>query len=76
MKHVFERLLELRRDQVPCVLCTVVEASGSAPGKPGARMIVLGDGKVIGTVGGGAIEKRIIEEALDALGREQSRLYR
>jgi len=47
---------------------------GSAPGKPGARMIVKADGSTVGTIGGGAIEKRITEEALTMMGGRGTRL--
>ena len=45
------------------VLAAVVEAKGSVPREAGAKMLILDDGTIIGTVGGGAIEKRVIEEA-------------
>ena len=40
----------------PAALATVVGASGSAPQQIGARLLLLADGTLIGTVGGGAIE--------------------
>ncbi|MFZ5471858.1 MAG: xanthine dehydrogenase accessory protein XdhC [Myxococcota bacterium] len=46
------------------VLATVVESQGSTPQKPGSKMVVLMDGSTRGTVGGGAIEKQIIDAAL------------
>jgi xanthine dehydrogenase accessory factor len=47
----------------PFVLATVIESAGSTPQKPGSKMVVLGDGSLRGTVGGGAIEQQIIEAA-------------
>jgi xanthine dehydrogenase accessory factor len=47
----------------PFVLATVIESAGSTPQKPGSKMVVLGDGSLRGTVGGGAIEHQIIEAA-------------
>ncbi len=40
-------------------LASVVEASGSVPGKPGARMAVTNRGKRHGTVGGAGLELRV-----------------
>lgn len=40
-------------------LASVVEASGSVPGKPGARMAVTNRGKRHGTVGGAGLEMKI-----------------
>lgn len=45
------------------VLATVIASAGSTPQKPGSKMVVLEDGSLRGTVGGGAIEYQIIEAA-------------
>lgn len=45
------------------VLVTVVEARGSTPREAGAKMLIFQDGRTFGTVGGGAIEKRVMEGA-------------
>lgn len=45
------------------VLCTVIDAQGSVPRGPGARMAVLFDGTSLGTVGGGAVELRTQQDA-------------
>lgn len=47
----------------PFVLATVIESAGSTPQKPGAKMVVVEDGTLRGTVGGGAIEHQIREAA-------------
>lgn len=47
----------------PFVRVTVVDAIGSTPADAGARMVVTRDGLHSGTVGGGRIEARAIEEA-------------
>lgn len=44
----------------PATLCTVVGASGSVPRGLGARMIVYPDGRTFGTIGGGALEERLV----------------
>ena len=58
-------VLAARRE--PLVLVTVIEASGSAPGKAGAKMIVTSAGQE-GTVGGGKIELEAIRRAHELLG--------
>src|SRR5688572_2240572 len=45
------------------VVATVIESAGSTPQKPGSKMVVLPDGGIRGTVGGGAIEKQILDAA-------------
>ena len=54
------RLLELGSD---VVVVTVAAARGSVPGEAGAKMTVTRDGLHRGTVGGGRIEARALEEA-------------
>ncbi len=41
-------------------VATVIERLGSAPGTPGQKLMLAGDGTCAGTVGGGAIEKEVL----------------
>jgi xanthine dehydrogenase accessory factor len=65
--ELLRRLAILAARREPLVLVTVVEASGSAPGKAGAKMIVTAAG-LEGTVGGGKIEQAAIGRARELLG--------
>lgn len=51
----------------PFVLATVIASHGSTPQKPGSKLVVLEGGELRGTVGGGAIEKQIVDAALALL---------
>lgn len=66
--EIFATLDKLRLEGHPFVLVTVIESSGSVPGKPGARMAVLAD-KSLGTVGGGQLEDTALEHARTLLER-------
>ncbi len=57
-RDVLETALEWERTGVTVAMATVVEAIGSVPGKLGARLLVAGDGRVAGTVGGAGLEER------------------
>ena len=46
-------------------MATIVEVIGSAPREVGAKMAVCNDGSIIGTVGGGAGEGKVIQQALE-----------
>jgi xanthine dehydrogenase accessory factor len=46
---------------------TVVEAEGSTPQKPGAKMLVFGDGRIVGTIGGGCVEAELVRRGRRAL---------
>ncbi len=58
---IFRVLYELSEKEQDFVLCTVTSTKGSVPGKIGAKMIVLPDGSIYGTIGGGNIEFQAME---------------
>ena len=45
------------------VLATVIQKKGSAPRGTSARLVLLQDNQIVGTVGGGFAESQVIEEA-------------
>jgi len=69
---IFVKAAELKSENQPFVIATITDVKGSAPGKTGFKILVQGNGTFIGTVGGGAIEKHIIEESLERLSNPQS----
>jgi xanthine dehydrogenase accessory factor len=74
MKSIYQALSELEQNHEPAALCTVVKSEGSTPRHVGSKMLVYPDGTFIGTVGGGDLEHRVIEEARMAMGDGQSRM--
>lgn len=69
------RVLEVAAESagrgVPGAMATVLERHGSAPGTPGQKIFVGRDGVCVGTVGGGAIERAVLE-ALGELARSEA----
>ncbi|MDA8228044.1 MAG: XdhC family protein [Desulfitobacterium hafniense] len=55
------------KDDKAAALVTITGVKGSTPRKPGAKMIVLPDGQVFGTIGGGCGEAEVRQQALAAL---------
>lgn len=51
----------------PVAMACVVEARGSVPRRPGARMLVHADGRIQGSTGGGVGEGLVLAQALEAL---------
>lgn len=49
------------------VLVTIVDRKGSAPRKVGTKMLILSDGRCIGTIGGGCAEAEILQKALQMI---------
>jgi xanthine dehydrogenase accessory factor len=74
VKAVYEALLEAQNNGEPIALATVVNTQGSLPRHPGSKMLVRADGSIVGTIGGGAMESRVIQEALAALNDGETRL--
>ena len=58
----------------PVVLATVVETGHATPTHGGAKMLVYGDGRSSGTVGGGAVEAVVTADALEAIDAGRGRL--
>ena len=57
----------LRRDNREFALCVVTGTKGSTPRAAGAKMLVFRDGKTWGTIGGGTVERKVIQDAREAL---------
>jgi xanthine dehydrogenase accessory factor len=68
-------LAALQRNAAPAVLVTVCRTTGSTPRETGAKMIVLGDGRVMGTIGGGQVEHQAISDARQCLERQAGGLF-
>ena len=69
--NVWRAALDLLRDGQAGALATVARVRGSTPVPAGVKMLVGGEGRLLGTVGGGCVEADVIAAALDAqrLGR-------
>ena len=67
-----EKIFRLSKHNLPFVSATVVKTSGSTPGKIGFKMLVEKDGSKIGTVGGGFLEKDVVEECLLRIKSQES----
>jgi xanthine dehydrogenase accessory factor len=60
--NLFAEIVRMHNNGTPCVLATVVRTAGSTPRKASARMLVSAGG-IIGTIGGGRVEKEVIDAA-------------
>lgn len=60
---ILEKLVNAVRTGLPVCLVTVVATSGSTPRKTGAKMLVYGDGRSAGTIGGGLVEQKVLAQA-------------
>jgi xanthine dehydrogenase accessory factor len=65
--QILQDLLAAQETGEVVALATVVKARGSVPRHAGSKMLVWGNGRVAGTIGGGEMEARVITEAKAAM---------
>lgn len=75
---LMEYLTGVKEQGQPKVLATIIARRGSAPRSIGTKMLVLGDGRIIGTIGGGCMESEVQHQCLRLLREEneKSRIVR
>jgi xanthine dehydrogenase accessory factor len=71
---VFQAVAELEARNEGGVLCTIVRSQGSTPRHTSSKMLVYPDGRIVGSVGGGELENRVIAEAQQALEDGKARM--
>lgn len=74
MNIIYQALAEVEKSNESAALCTVTKSEGSTPRHVGSKMLVYPDGRFIGTVGGGDLEHRVLDEAWMAISDGQPRL--
>ena len=65
MHNIARQMAEALEKGLDVVLATIVSQSGSTPRTAGTRMLILPDGSIVGTIGGGIVEARVMEAAAD-----------
>ncbi len=68
-KDIFERLGRMAGNAEPAALVTIIESTGSVPGKTGFKMLVDPEGNTLGP-----IEATAIREAVDAIKKNASQM--
>jgi len=63
MLEIYQTLVDMLSKGEGGVLATIISSKGSAPRKPGAKMLIKEDGTFTGTIGGGGAEKEVLEKA-------------
>jgi xanthine dehydrogenase accessory factor len=68
MEHeIYQELFRLANEYRDVALVTIISTAGSTPQEEGAKMLVRDNGSIVGTIGGGELEKQAIREALTAM---------
>jgi xanthine dehydrogenase accessory factor len=66
-RAVFQAALESAQQGRPAALATIIQVEGSVPRHVGSKMLIWETGEIVGTVGGGAMEARIVKDAQAAI---------
>lgn len=67
MKEIYKEMADSLREGTPFAMATVVVTRGSTPRKSAAKMMVLEDGTIKGTIGGGCGEAEVWTAAMQSL---------
>ena len=66
-REVFAAVADALERGEPAALVTIVSTTGSTPQRVGAKMLVFGDGRIVGTIGGGCYENDAFGKAREAI---------
>jgi len=64
---IYEEIIRIKKEGEEAALATVISAGGSTPREEGAKMLVRADGSILGTIGGGGLEARIMKESAEVI---------
>lgn len=76
-KELMEYLRGEKEPEIPKALATIISRRGSAPRGIGTKMLVLADGRIVGTIGGGCMESEVQHLCLRFIneGKKEKRIY-
>ena len=66
-QEVFAAVADALERGEAAALVTIVSTTGSTPQRVGAKMLVFGDGRIVGTIGGGCYENDAFWKAREAI---------
>jgi len=67
IEDIYEEIVRIRSKGERAALATVVSIRGSAPTHEAAKMLIKGDGTVVGTIGGGCVEAEVWQAAREVM---------
>ena len=73
-REVFAAVADALERGEPAALVTIVATTGSTPQRVGAKMLVFGDGRIVGTIGGGCYENDAFWKAREAITNRRPQL--
>ena len=74
MKDIYPKVVESFEKNCFSVLATIVKQTGSAPREIGTKFLIMEDGTAVGTIGGGLLEAKVLDEAQKVFAHYSPRL--
>lgn len=72
---MYDKIINASKSAKKSAICIIIQTKGSTPRKVGAKMLVYEDGKIEGTIGGGALEKQVIDDALEIIENGEPKFF-
>lgn len=63
----YEHLIKAKQENKTFAVATVVQTQGRTPRTAGSKMLIFANGDVFGSIGGGIVEKQVIEDSLQSI---------
>jgi xanthine dehydrogenase accessory factor len=67
MVDLFRKLSERIKENKPSILITITKTRGATPGKTGFKILIGEEGRIAGTIGGGAVEFHAIDKCKELI---------
>jgi xanthine dehydrogenase accessory factor len=74
MIHFIETIGQCLRADRSVSLATIISQTGSTPRTAGTQMLIMPDGSIKGTIGGGKVEAEVIKAAVKLFGSEEAQI--
>lgn len=73
-REIYRAIIDAQDAGETVALATVIRTRGAVPRRAGSRMLIYPDGRFLGTIGGGEMERRVLEDAKKAIETGESRV--
>jgi xanthine dehydrogenase accessory factor len=74
MESLTQQVLDCLNLNTPFALATIITHKGSTPRTSGSKMLVLADRSIYGTIGGGLVEARVIDDCIEMMSALQCKI--
>ncbi len=72
MKGIFSEVSRILESGQRLVIARIIRQKGSTPRSTGTRCLILEDGSILGTIGGGRMEHLVMERAREVMRNQRS----